>query len=75
MNGLLNMGPRTAQSFWNHNNANSLGENEPPRVFESSESVIGYSQDTGAAPGVLLQALRTFSRVSSLSPGMFVFAV
>ena len=56
MNGWLNMGPRIPQLFWNHNNASSLGENEPPRVFESSESVIGYLQDTGAAPDVVLQA-------------------
>ena len=56
MNGLLNMGPRTAQSFWNHSNANSLSENAPPRVFESSKSAIGYSQGTGAAQNVVLQA-------------------
>ena len=61
MNGLLNMGPRTAQSFWNHNNANSLSENAPPRVF-CPESRIGYSQGTGAAPNVVLQARSLLAR-------------
>ena len=56
MNGWLDMGLRTAQLFWNRNNANSLSDNEPPRVSESTAPIIGYLQDTGPAPDVVLQA-------------------
>ena len=60
MNGWLDMGLRTAQLFWNHNNADSLSESEP--VPESTKPIIGYLQDTGAAPDVVLQVRSLLAR-------------